>query len=118
MSSSTPTNSPLFADGEAALVGLRHAQERGRDQVVRRDADDRSMRERTDGAVGRAAVAERGVEKIRAGDDSDALGRGDEQSIGFVLAHQCARVGDRLHRIDKDCRMKEEFVDARAREAA
>ena len=103
-----------FADGEAALVVLRHAQERGRHQVVRRDANDRSMRERTDGAVGRAAVAERGVEKIRAGYDSDALGRRHKKSIRFVLAHQCARVSDRLQRVDKDCRMKKEFVDAHA----
>ena len=56
----------------------------------RRDADDRAMRQRTDGTVERAAVAEGRVEEIRAGDDSDAFGLGDEQRVGLVVPHQKA----------------------------
>ena len=103
----------MFAHRDAALVVFGHPQQRGRDEVVRRNADDRSMRQRTDGAVERAAVAERSVQKIRPGDDADAVGFADEQRVGFVLAHQRARSAiDSVASINIGG-MKEEFADPR-----
>ena len=103
----------VFADRDASLVGLGHAQERGRDQVVRRDADDRTMRQRSDGTVQWDAVAQGRVEEIRAGDDSDASGTGDEQRVDLLIPHQKAGFGDRLRRIDKDGGMMKELVHPR-----
>ncbi len=105
-------------DDDAALVALRHFEQRLEHEIVLVDRHDVEMRERRDRRRDRHGVQHRRLRQVHAGDDADALAVAHQQRIGIDLAHPVARRLDRTGRVDIFGRMQEQVADARAHQRA
>ena len=107
-------NLAVALNREAALVVLRHPEERRRDEIVGRDRDHGPRGERGDRRIERTPVEDRGVHEVAPRDDAHVAAVAREEGVGLGRVHALHRLGDGRASVHDDGLVHLHVVDPRA----